>query len=161
MQGEKQADLEALTREYLDHYQPATPTERSLLDDLIHSEWLKRRFREMETQILDRAMDSAYKPDDLNPIGQAYEDSSAVFARLQRRIDSTDRLYHRALAALQKLQNEREERKLHSQRTTTARKQPASEKLASFGQLPFEPHSEPLDEADPPAPADLLITPTS
>ena len=40
---EDPAELEALSREYHDHFQPATPDERDLVDDLVSYTWLKRR----------------------------------------------------------------------------------------------------------------------
>src|SRR5438270_7395530 len=49
---EKAEDLQRLTEEYYDHYDPASPGERALVDALISNEWLLRRFRRIEADIL-------------------------------------------------------------------------------------------------------------
>ena len=49
--SEKLADLEQLIDEYYQCHNPATPEARSLVDDLIYGEWLKRRLRAAETQL--------------------------------------------------------------------------------------------------------------
>jgi uncharacterized protein involved in exopolysaccharide biosynthesis len=38
-------------------------------------------------------------------VAQVYEGDNQVFNRLQRRIDATERTYHRTLAALQKIES--------------------------------------------------------
>ena len=49
--SEKLADLEQLIDDYYDRHNPTSPEARLYLDDLIHCEWLIRRFRTAETQI--------------------------------------------------------------------------------------------------------------
>ena len=49
--SEKLADLEQLIDDYYQRHNPTTPEARSLVDDLIYGEWLKRRLRAAETQI--------------------------------------------------------------------------------------------------------------
>jgi hypothetical protein len=75
-------------------------TQTALVDTLIDSEWLLRRFRAVDTQLFE----NAWHVFDIT-LGKVFTDNCDVFARLQRRIDSTQRHYHNALRELQKLQS--------------------------------------------------------
>jgi hypothetical protein len=97
--GEPISQLEALTDDYYQRFSPATPEQRMLVDTLVDCEWLIRRFRRVEGQMWE------------NPIfeitfAKAFRDDSDHFARLQRRIDATQRNYRNALHELQRLQAE-------------------------------------------------------
>jgi hypothetical protein len=97
--GEPISQLEDLTGDYYQHFCPTTPEQRMLVDTLIDCEWLLRRFRRVEGQMWE------------NPIfeitfAKAFRDDSDHFARLQRRIDSTQRNYRNALHELDRLQAE-------------------------------------------------------
>jgi len=110
IRDESRADLDALAADYHHHFQPAGPVERCLVDILIHSEWMLRRFRRAEAQLWEINIDDNGDPDDPenSPLGWGIDvDDSRVFARLQRRIDSTQRNYQRALKDLKQLQAER------------------------------------------------------
>jgi len=100
IRGETQTALSELTAEYYSRFQPATPEQRLLVDNLIDCEWLLRRFRAVETQLWENAMHVF----DIT-LGLVYEEHCDVFARLQRRIDSTQRHYHNALRELRRLQS--------------------------------------------------------
>src|SRR5437899_3809830 len=113
--GEDPAELEALTEQFLCHYQPADPVQLSLVDTLISTEWIQRRLRRIEAQLwnyqvecLDKNLSHADFIDASiqhnSPLGHAYQDALDPFTRIQRRIDSTNRMYLRALKALQDLQ---------------------------------------------------------
>ena len=100
--GEPISQLEALTDDYYQRFCPSTPEQRMLVDTLIDCEWLLRRFRRVEGQMWE------------NPIfeitfAKAFRDDSDHFARLQRRIDATQRNYRNALHELQRLQAEEPE----------------------------------------------------
>ncbi len=97
-------DLQTLTTEYYDRFAPADPEQRCLVDALISDEWLLRRFRTIEAQLLARDMRRAYEPDKKSPLGQAYERGAATLERLQRRVNTTRRNYNRSLELLNKLQ---------------------------------------------------------
>ncbi|HUB82076.1 MAG TPA: hypothetical protein VMB03_24935 [Bryobacteraceae bacterium] len=99
IRGETQTALSELTAEYYGQYQPASPGQRALVDILIDCEWLLRRFRAIESQLYENAFDIF----DIT-LGKVFTDNCDVFARLQRRIDSTQRHYHNALRALERLQ---------------------------------------------------------
>ena len=43
IKGESPADLETLTREFYEEYDPQTPTDRALVDNVIRSTWNLRR----------------------------------------------------------------------------------------------------------------------
>jgi len=51
IQHESPGRLEALADEYYDRFQPTTPEQRMLVDTLVDSEWLLRRFRRVEAQL--------------------------------------------------------------------------------------------------------------
>jgi hypothetical protein len=49
--SEKLADLDQLIADYYQRHNPATPEARFYLDEVIHCEWLLRRYRTAETQM--------------------------------------------------------------------------------------------------------------
>ena len=100
----KSAALKALTGEYFEHFQPATPEQRALVDTLIRSDWLLRWLRLTETQIWESELKESQESD--YPLALAFISQRGVFARLQRCIDSAGRSYYRALQALRRLQAE-------------------------------------------------------
>ena len=100
IRGEDSAALETLTREYRERFLPATPEERLLVDILIHDEWLLRRFRRIDAEILECEMQDAWTPKNDCAAGQAFTRGQTAFSRLQRRIDSPERSYHRSLESL-------------------------------------------------------------
>jgi hypothetical protein len=103
--GEDPAELETLTAEYQERWQPAAPEQRLLVDTLINCEWLLRRFRKSEAQLWQYQIQEAWTPKKECPLGQAFHRGCDEFSRLQRRIDSTGRNYHRALKELQRLES--------------------------------------------------------
>src|SRR5271157_5072786 len=103
---ENPGDLEALAAEYHDRFAPADPEQRCLVDALISDEWLLRRFRAIEAQLLSREIRTVYKPDEESPLGQAYERCDRSLERLQRRVNTTRRNYRQTLELLNKLQAE-------------------------------------------------------
>ena len=60
--SENLADLEQLIDDYYQTTIPTTPEARSLVDDLIYGEWLKRRLRAAETQIWAYDHQENYRP---------------------------------------------------------------------------------------------------
>ena len=103
--GEDPAALVLLAAEYYDRFQPATPEVRALVDTLVTAEWLQRRFRALEAQLWQYDIRGLYHPTEGLEVAQVYEGHNQVFNRLQRRIDATERTYHRTLAALQKIES--------------------------------------------------------
>ena len=104
---EDPAERAALRAEYHDHHQPCTPEERAMVDNLVHGEFLSRRFRRSEVQIVTSKIPTGADPADDAAIGQAYAAASAELARLQRRMDANNRAFHRDLDELRLLKAER------------------------------------------------------
>jgi hypothetical protein len=106
IRGEDPSALATLTAEYYDRYQPSTPEQRALVDTLISSDWLQRRLRLAESPLWEHAFERMDRWDSETqaPLGEAFSSNSQAFSRLQRRIDSADRNYHRALKELRRLQ---------------------------------------------------------
>ena len=109
VRGEDPAELQTLTAEYQERWQSATPEQRLLVDTLIDCEWLLRRLRKAEAQLWECYMQKAevWEPDPECLLGRAFDRGCDEFSRLQRRIDSTSRNYHRALKELQRLESQR------------------------------------------------------
>ena len=104
--SEKLADLEQLIDEWYQRHNPTTPEARSLVDDLIYGEWLKRRLRTAETQIWAYDHQENYRPDPRYPLGQTAAGRGKAFAQLQWRMECTRRASRQALQDLQQLQAE-------------------------------------------------------
>src|SRR6185369_17012940 len=113
--GEDPAELEALSAQYLLHFQPADPNQFALVDTLISTEWTQRRLRRIEAQLwnyrvecLDKNLSHADFLDASiqhnSPLGHAFTAALDPFSRIQRRIDSTNRMFLRTLKVLQDLQ---------------------------------------------------------
>jgi hypothetical protein len=106
VRGEKSANLETLKSEYHDRFHPTTPEQRMLVDVLIDSEWLLRRFRMVEAALWEQGARNVYKDNQDVAIGLAAARDSQAFARLQRRVDTAQRNYRTALQDLNRLQAE-------------------------------------------------------
>jgi hypothetical protein len=102
--SEKLADLEQLIDEWYQRHNPTTPEARSLVDDLIYGEWLKRRLRTAETQIWAYDHQENYRPDPRYPLGQTAAGRGKAFAQLQWRMECTRRASRQALQDLQQLE---------------------------------------------------------
>src|SRR5437764_2146339 len=98
--NEDAAALEALTRGYHDHFKPATPDERDLVDDLVSYTWLKRRFRRMEVLMLAVDAATVFRESTVSVTAQVYDRTSSRLARLQTRINAAHRNYRQSLADL-------------------------------------------------------------
>src|SRR6266851_750176 len=144
--GEDPAELEAVTATSLLHYRPAGPTQLSLVDTLISTEWIQRRLRRIEAQLwnyrvecLDQNLTQAEFVDASvqhnSPLGHSYQEALDPFARLQRRIDGTNRMYLRTLKVLQDLQ--------------AAASTPVSEPSSS---MPADPPTPPIGFVPPTVP---------
>lgn len=106
--GEDPAELEALTEGYHQEWAPTSHLECFLVDSLVRADWLLRRLARIEaetwTHEIEEARKSVYsKLDEDAPLGQIYSRTDDRYTRLQRRIDSAERSYYRALTQLQRL----------------------------------------------------------
>ena len=94
-------DLSELAAEYHTHYQPQSPAERCLVDSLVSDEWLLRRFRRIESELLaDRVVSIT---GDTRPLGDAYDMIDKTLERLQRRVNATRKSYLKTLEAVESL----------------------------------------------------------
>ena len=108
--GEEPAELEAMAAGYHHDWAPTTWLERFLVDSLIRADWMLQRLSRIEAQLWAFRMEEARKSmlDPLSentPLGQMYYGMYEPLNRLQRRIDSTERSYYRALTQLQRLRS--------------------------------------------------------
>src|ERR1051326_7391113 len=105
--GEDSDDLDALTADYHQRFQPADAAERDLVDSLVRSSWSLRRFAVAETQIFNYEMDTAYHLNEEAPVGHAFIAGSRNLERLQRIVNAPHRNYRIALHELEHLQASR------------------------------------------------------
>ena len=97
---ESHEDYETLIAEYYVCHQPATPEQRSLVDDLIRSEWLGRRYMAATAGIWNRDFLSMKEQD----MGRAFMRNSEALSRAQRCITATQRNHAHTLKQLHALQ---------------------------------------------------------
>ena len=135
--GEDPAELEALAAGYHQQFQAATPLECFLVDALVHADWQLRRLHRVEAQLWASQIAETDPPEDA-PLGHIYARALDTFTRLQRRIDSTERSYYRALTQL---------RRLAAQSTEPIEELAPPPELASFFPIPELPDSR---RPDPP-----------
>jgi hypothetical protein len=105
--GEDNEALEKLSAEFYEFYQPETPLEREVIDNLIHLAWLNRRYRRIDAQLMKYEIDTTYKLHSDCVWGQAFSSGSTRFLRLQTRATAADRAFHRNLDQLRLLEAER------------------------------------------------------
>jgi hypothetical protein len=151
--GENSADLEALAAEYHERFRPAAPEHRFLVDTLVNAEWQLRRLRKVEAQLWEYEMESAFSLSEHHPLGHVFSTNLNAFNRLQRRIDSAERTYLRALNQLQRLQSEPEAAVTTEPQPADARDcvgspQSPSPQLASFRDVPVLVPAAPPEHPD-------------
>jgi hypothetical protein len=148
MFDESPADLAVLAAEYHEQYAPVNPTERFLVDTLVHNEWRLRRMRRVEAVLWIQAgraflaaPEQAAK--DACDSGDAFVTGGSAMERLQRIVNSCGRNFHRAMKELQRLQAARPDHPLPAQTepSTTASESPG----------PFRDNPEPPANTAPPA----------
>ncbi len=148
--GEDPEELEALTADYHEQFQPAGAHERFLVDALIYADWQLRRLRRVEAQLwsneIASAKNSIHGLSKDAPLGQVFDRSLDAFTRLQRRIDSIERSYYRALTQLQRLHAGA---KPPSPLPQPLEESATSPELASFFHVPPSPLERPPAAPDP------------
>ncbi len=146
--------LRTLTAEYHERFHPTTPEVRALVDSLVHNEWLLRRLRRAEAAIYhcdcQQCTDKYSNKSEAETISRRLVNELKKLDHLQRRINQTERNYHRSLNALQALQPPPEEP------AQPEEPKPASAKLASFPESYPEPEPEPQSS---PAESSEKVTP--
>jgi hypothetical protein len=108
MFDEKPEDLAELAAEYHQHHSPANSDQRLLVDTLVHNEWRLRRMRRVEAELWQTAHDlfivRNIDTTSTCTSGDAFATDSATFERLQRVVNSCERIYHRTSQELERLQ---------------------------------------------------------
>ncbi len=121
---ESRDEYETLTTEFHARFRPATPEERFLVDALVRNEWFSRRYMCVEAGIWTREFNST----DHGAIGTAFIRHADHFCKVDRRLNSAQRNFQRALTQLTDLQARRKE--------TVDETEPLNPKLASFRAFP-------------------------
>jgi hypothetical protein len=105
--GERPEAFAALAAEYHAHHRPATPEARDLVDSLIRNAWLLRRLAAAEAAAFNCDCEGCRQTyegcTDLQIVSHRVVRNVKRLDLLQRRINSTERNYHRSLKALQTL----------------------------------------------------------
>ena len=115
IRGEDPDEFDALKDAFLEQHQPADPTQLALVDTLIATEWTQRRLRRIEAELwahelesLDQNLTRAEYTDPnfqhSAPLARSYLNALDAFSRIQRRIESANRMFLRTLKALEDLQ---------------------------------------------------------
>jgi hypothetical protein len=148
--GEDPAELEAIAAGYHQDWAPATHLECFLVDSLIRADWLLRRLARLEAELWTHHIEETRKntipqPEQNALLGHVYARSCDPFTRLQRRIDSAERSYFRALTQLQRLQ-------ANAESITDQQPAPGFQPQASERQLPVSESGPPAPDPQPSAP---------
>jgi hypothetical protein len=105
---ESSVQLETLEAQFTAEYKPSTPTERALVDTLIHLEWMLRRYRWLETETWHATQDQLTAAQmESTWTGHAFIAQPAI-SRIHRLRNSTQKAFRETLAELRSLQAERE-----------------------------------------------------
>ena len=99
---ESRPDYEALIAEFYARYHPTVPEDRALVDMLIRSEWLSRRYTAIDTAIWEHQF---FKGE--TSLGATFLKSQEAFERVGRRINWAQRNYQLALKQLLDLRAKR------------------------------------------------------
>jgi hypothetical protein len=100
---ESRPDYEALIAEFYARYNPTVPEDRALVDMLIRSEWLSRRYTAIDTAIWEHEF---FKSGETS-LGATFLKSQEAFERVGRRINWAQRNYQLALKQLLDLRAKR------------------------------------------------------
>ena len=124
--GEDPAQLQELADGYHARYQPSTPEARFFVDSLLMSEWQIRRMRKVEASLWKTLVGPGAE------LGPAYEENQRLLTRVQRRIESFERSFYRALRELQRIEAQAAPEEASQFDDLEA----LSPELASFPQIP-------------------------
>jgi hypothetical protein len=105
--SEDQAAFDAHRRGFFDEYQPATPTETQLVQELADTSWRLNRIPHLEAALLDRA---ANPPNDQARIDFDIVDAHRALATLGLHYQRLSRQFQKSLDKLREIQADRAER---------------------------------------------------
>ena len=158
---ESREDYEALAADYHNHYAPANPHERSLVDALVRYEWLSRRYMAADTALWNFSL-----VDNKTEHGKAFMYHAENLSRAGRYFNNARRGYASTMKELEAAQSKRktEEAKISVQSrdsegavtqnsgSESEPNQQPTPKLVSFRQLQSQPASP--DPQPAPQPSD-------
>jgi len=105
--SEDPASYELHHRQFLDEYQPATPTETQLVKELADTSWRMNRIPLLEADVLSRAQSTAPSPE---PPSFDIVDAHRLLASLSVHYQRLSRQFQKTLNELREIQLERLER---------------------------------------------------
>jgi hypothetical protein len=100
---ESRPDYEALIAEFYARYHPTVPEDRALVDMLISSEWLTRRYMSIDTAVWEHEFFRSGE----TSLGATFLKSQQAFERVGRRINWAQRNYQLALKQLLEIRAKR------------------------------------------------------
>jgi hypothetical protein len=159
--SEKLADLEQLIDDYYQRHNPDSPEARLYLDEVIHCEWLLRRYRTAETQMWQYQAQNTYGDEQKFPLGKSATGHSTPFSKLQYRVDATRRAYHRSLKALKELKAEATAAPaplVHPPALANPEPQTTSPQIGFVPASPSTDPLQPLPAPSSPGPQPLAVT---
>ncbi len=106
------------SRQFFDEYQPATPTETQLTQELVDTAWRLNRIPSLEAALLDRA---ANPPNEQARIDFDIVDAHRALATLGLHYPRLSRQFQKAVDTLREIQAER---RLEQERAPQARRRP-------------------------------------
>jgi hypothetical protein len=150
---ENRDNYETLIAEYHDRFQPTTPEERCLVDNLIQSEWLGRRYMAATAAIWEDDFRIMKEQD----LGRTFIRRDQTFGRAQRIVTANQRNYAQTLKQLLAIEANRASA-APSLPDDAADNEPLTPQLVSFftetpESDPHQPPRHPLDQPeddDPP-----------
>jgi hypothetical protein len=108
--GEDPAQLLQLADDYQSTFNPANPVENFLLDTMIHSDWNKRRYTRVQSQLLRLILPNGPADTVDFALAETFLENTPetrALNRVARRIAAEHRNFMRALAELRRLQKQR------------------------------------------------------
>lgn len=157
---ESPADFEALRAEFVTAYQPATPEERILTDQLIEAQWRLNRARTVEAKTQDfllyesfEALSAESESGDFST-GQLHaasflrQNNEAIYRNVQRYVAAIERSHQRALKNLQHAQEKR--RTLPPPPAITENKAKAAAATQPLPEIGFESQNAPVTPRNTP-----------
>ncbi len=127
-------EYKALIAAFHDRFQPTIPDECVLVDMLIRSEWLLRRYTSIETAVWEQDIRGSHEPF----VGDTYLKSQAAFERVGKRMNWAQRNFQFALKQLLDIRAKR----AHDQGTADPEPAVVSEIEPEFAPEPAAPEPE-------------------
>ena len=106
--GEDPAELDQLTADYQQQFQPSGPIEADLLETIVRAVWMRRRYTRIEAAVIHSRV--AALKDTEHPLGAVFAQDSErgdTLNKLFRRQQAAQRDWYRAIDELRRLQAQR------------------------------------------------------